>query len=214
MKQQRIGMTSAVRRLQEREIDAAATMMARAFFDYPMWQWVLPDEEHRRRALPVSARASIIWGQILDHIYVTGDPAHGLAIWAPSGMADVDVDPDGTKTGWDDVVAAVGPDGIRKFELMVEVQRPFRDKHIPPGGWYLPWLGVDPDAQRTGAGTALLNDMFARLDPQGIATFLETEKAANVPYYERHGYKVVHEGVLPEDGPGFWCMLRTPDGAH
>ena len=52
--------------------------------------------------------------------------------------------------------------------------------------------------------------MFARLDPQGIATFLETEKAANVPYYERHGYKVVHEGVLPEDGPGFWCMLRTP----
>ena len=72
-------------------------MMARAFFDYPMWQWVLPDEEHRRRALPVSARASVLWGQILGHMYcVSGDPMHGLAIWAPPGMADVDVDPDGS----------------------------------------------------------------------------------------------------------------------
>jgi GNAT superfamily N-acetyltransferase len=174
-----------------------------------MWQWVLPDEEHRRRALPVSTHASIIWGQILGHGYAIGEPAHGLSIWAPPGMADVDVDPDGTKTGWNEVVAAVGPDGIRKFELMVEVQRPFRDKHIPPNGWYLPWLGVDPVSQRSGAGTALLNDMFARLDPQGITTYLETEKAANVTYYERHGYQVVHEGVLPENGPGFWCMLRT-----
>src|SRR5262245_1975177 len=108
-------MTSAVvRALDAGDIDEAAAMMARAFFDYPMWQWVLPDEEHRRRALPVSARASIIWGQILGHAYVVGEPALGLAIWAPPGMADVDVDPDGTKTGWNDVVAAVGPDGIRK----------------------------------------------------------------------------------------------------
>ena len=35
---------------------------------------------------------------------------------------------------------------------MVDVQRPFRARFIPPDGWYLPWLAVDPDAQRTGAG--------------------------------------------------------------
>jgi ribosomal protein S18 acetylase RimI-like enzyme len=185
-------------------------MMARAFFDYPMWQWVLPDERHRREALPVSARASVLWGRILGHTYVAGDPIAGLAIWAPPGMADADVDPDGSHTRWSDVEAAVGPEGIRRFQAMIEVQRPLRDKHIPPGGWYLPWLGVDPESQRSGVGSALLNDMFARLDPQGIATFLETEKAANVPYYQRHGFAVVHEGTLPDGGPDFWSMLRIP----
>lgn len=199
-----------IHRLDESRVDEAAALMTRAFFDYPMWQWVLPDEDHRRRALPVSARASVIWGALMGASYLRGDPAHGVAIWAPPGMADADVDPDGSKTGWDSVVAAVGPAGMRRFEAMIDVQRPIRERYLNEGAWYLAWLGVDPDVQRSGAGAALLGDMFVRLDPQGVATYLETEKEANVAYYLKHGYKLVHEGILPEGGPGFWCFLRRP----
>jgi ribosomal protein S18 acetylase RimI-like enzyme len=199
-----------IRRLDGARIDDAAALLTRAFFDYPMWAWVLPDEEHRRRALPLSMRASVIWGTLLGESYTLGDPLRAIAIWAPPGMADAAVDPDGSRTDWDSVVAAIGPDGIRRFELMIEVQRPLREKHMDGRTWYLPWLGVDPTAQRTGAGTALLRDMHARLDSQGIATYLETEKEANVSYYLKQGYDVVHEGVLPEGGPGFWCFLRQP----
>ena len=138
------------------------------------------------------------------------DPARGVAIWAPPGMADADIDPDGSKTDWDNVVATVGPVGMRRFEAMIGVQRPIRERYVAAGAWYLAWLGVDPAAQRTGTGTALLQDMFARLDAQGVATYLETEKEANVAYYLKQGYKVVHEGVLPEGGPGYWCFLRQP----
>jgi len=126
-------------------------------------------------------------------------------------MADSDLDPDGALTGWDDVVAPLGEEAMAKFETFVAAQRPFRDTLIPEGGWYLPWLGVEPAAQRTGTGTALLCDMFARLDSEGIATYLETEKAANVPYYLRHGFRVVHEGALPDGGPrsGACCESRA-----
>jgi ribosomal protein S18 acetylase RimI-like enzyme len=199
-----------VRPLADLEVNDAVEMMARAFFDYPMWQWVLPDEEHRRRALPVSARASLLWGQILGHVYVCGEPVRGVAIWAPPGMADADVDPDGSKTEWAAVVDAVGRQGMRRFEAMIEIQRPLRERHIPPGGWYLPWLCVEPATQRSGVGTALLRSMFDRLDTQGVPTFLETEKEANVPYYLKHGYEIVHAGILPDGGPGFWCFLRMP----
>ncbi|MBI5289995.1 MAG: GNAT family N-acetyltransferase [Chloroflexi bacterium] len=204
------GEAAAVRALRDDRVEEAAAMMARAFFDYPMWTWILPDETHRREALLVSARASVLWGRILGHTFVIGEPLSGLAIWAPPGMADADVDPDGSRTHWDDVVRAIGPDGMRKFEAMIEVQRPLREKHIPAGGWYLPWLGVEPAAQRTGSGTALLRDMFARLDAEGVATYLETEKAANVPYYLKHGYALAHEGELPDGGPAFWSMRREP----
>jgi ribosomal protein S18 acetylase RimI-like enzyme len=188
----------------------AAALLTRAFFDYPMWAWVLPDEKHRRRALPLAMRASVAWGLILDNAFGIGEPLCGVAIWAPPGMADIDVDPDGSRTNWAAVEDAVGPDGLRRFERMVEVQKPFRDRHIAPGGWYLPWLGVDPAAQRTGAGSALLRAMWARLDPAGAATYLETENEANVAYYEKQGYELVHRGVLPDGGPPFFCFSRSP----
>lgn len=202
-----------IRRLDEARVEEAGALMTRAFFDYPMWQWVLPDEHHRRRALPVSARASVRWGLLLGESYGLGDPMRGLSIWSPPGMADRDVDPDGSRTDWASVVEAIGTDGIRRFDQMIEVQRPVREKYMDAGTWYLPWLGVDPASQRTGTGKSLLQHMFARLDPQGVATFLETEKEANVPYYLKHGYEIVHEGVLPDGGPGFWCFLRRPPTA-
>lgn len=202
-----------VHRLDEARVDEAAALMARAFFDYPMWQWVLPDEEHRRRALPISTRASIRWGLLLGESYALSDPMRGLAIWAPAGMADRDVDPDGSKTDWASVVEAIGPEGIHRFDQMIEAQRPVRERYMDARTWYLPWLGVDPASQRAGVGTSLLHHMFARLDPQGIATFLETEREANVAYYLKHGYEIVHEGVLPDGGPGYWCFLRRPPGS-
>jgi GNAT superfamily N-acetyltransferase len=190
--------------------DEAAALLTRAFFDYPMWAWVMPHEDHRRRALPIAMRASVIWGLILDEAYGIGSPLQGMAIWAPPGMADADIDPDNSRIDWDSVVAAIGDEGMRRFELMIEVEKPLRDAHIPANGWYLPWLGVEPATQRTGAGSALLRAMWARLDPRGCPTYLETEKPANVPYYVKQGYEVVHEGVLPGGGPEYFCFSRTP----
>jgi GNAT superfamily N-acetyltransferase len=201
---------SGVYKLDASHVEEATALLVRAFFDYPMWAWVMPDEAHRRRALPLAMRASFLWGLILDEAYGIGRPLQGIAIWAPPGMADADVDPDGSRTNWDAVVAAIGERGMRRFELMIEEQQPLRARHIAADGWYLPWLGVDPDAQRTGAGSALLRAMWARLDPQGCSTYLETEKLANVPYYEQQGYTLVHQDMLPDGGPEYFCFQRTP----
>ncbi len=201
-------MTGAVYRLDGAHVDDAARILTRAFFDYPMWTWILPDEAHRREALPAVMRASVRWGLLMGQTFGLGDPLHAVAIWAPPGMADTDIDPDGALTGWTECVAPLGEEAMSKFETFVAAQRPFRDTMIPAGGWYLPWLGVDPAGQRAGAGAALLRHMFGRLDAEARAVYLETEKAANVPYYEGHGFRLVHEGTIPEGGPQFWCMLR------
>jgi ribosomal protein S18 acetylase RimI-like enzyme len=199
-----------VYKLDETHTDAASALLTRAFFDYPMWSWVMPDQAHRTSALPIAMRASVVWGLLLGAVYGVGRPLRGMAIWAPPGMADADVDPDGSKLDWDNVVAAIGPEGMQRFESMIEVQKPLPGQHMDARTWYLPWLGVDPDAQRTGAGSALLRAMWARLDAEGAASYLETEKVANVPYYLKQGYEVVEQGVLPEGGPEYSCFLRRP----
>ncbi len=194
-----------------RDSTEASQLRARAFFDSPMWQWIVPDEEHRRRVMLLWSRAAIVWGRLAGNMLAVGNPIRGVALWARPGMADADVDPDGTRgTNWPEVEDAIGPTGVRRLEMSAELQRPLRERYMPAGSWYLNLLGVDPEAQRTGVGSALLRDMWTRLDAEGAATYLETAKAANVPYYLKQGCEIVHEGVLPDGGPEYWCFLRHP----
>ena len=80
-------MTDTVYRLDPRRFNEVAPMMARAFFDYPMWKWIMPDDEHRRRALPISSLATLLWGELIGETHAVGDPTQGVAVWARPGMA-------------------------------------------------------------------------------------------------------------------------------
>ena len=43
----------------------------------------------------------------------------------------------------------------------------------PPGPcWYLNGIGIDPSAQRTGLGSALINQMLPRIDEDALPAFL------------------------------------------
>jgi hypothetical protein len=56
--------------------------------------------------------------------------------------------------------------------------------------------------------------MLARADHERIPCYLETFLARNVPFYQRHGFKVVVEGTVPESGLAFWTMRREPGRHH
>lgn len=56
---------------------------------------------------------------------------------------------------------------------------------------YLAVLGVDPLLQGRGYATALVAPRLAQADAEGLLCYLESSKAANVPIYERMGFKVV-----------------------
>ena len=76
--------------------------------------------------------------------------------------------------------------------------------------WYLFFIGVEPECQGRGIGGALLGPMLAHASHELIPCYLETFLARNVPFYQRHGFKVVVEGTLPESGLAFWTMRREP----
>jgi ribosomal protein S18 acetylase RimI-like enzyme len=203
-----------VRPLLVADIEPAAAILVAAFFDYPVWRWIVPDEAERRALLPDYMRVQVRYGLLEGHAYGAIDDSGGLrgvAIWetphGPEGPRDFD--PDGTLSGYDALRPRLTDAMMRKFEAMVALQRPARAAAMGgPSYWYLPWLGVDPTAQRSGAGRALLDDMFARLDASGAACVLETENEVNVAYYEQRGFRLAHHGTLPMDGPDFWTFAR------
>jgi ribosomal protein S18 acetylase RimI-like enzyme len=202
-----------VMKLDEAHLDDAADLLTRAFFDYSVWTWLAPAEAHRRELMPWFMRMLLRYGLLSGETYVAGDPIVGVAMWEPPERLDADLDDDAevdAKTGWNELPQRMGDAAMARFNAMIETQRPVRDR-ISAGSpvWYLPWLGVDPAAQRSGVGAALLRDMFARADADGVPCMLETEKEANVPYYEQHGFAVAASGTLPLDGPRFWTMRRA-----
>jgi GNAT superfamily N-acetyltransferase len=97
--------------------------------------------------------------------------------------------------------------GRRSREIGAQLVRIER-AHPREPHWYLAVLGTDPRRQHRGVGSALLAPILARCDADRVPAYLESSKRTNVPFYERHGFRVVGELAI-QGGPVIWRMLRA-----
>lgn len=81
-------------------------------------------------------------------------------------------------------------------------------RHPTAPHWYLGTLGVEPSLQGRGVGTALARDWITRVDPDGVMAYLETDRALNLPFYARLGFRPVAE--FPVLGVPITTMERAP----
>ena len=79
--------------------------------------------------------------------------------------------------------------------------------HLREPHWYLAVLGTDPSAQRMGLASAVMQPVLERCDRERVPAYLESSKAANIPFYSKHGFEVVDELQIP-GGPSLWPMIR------
>ena len=66
---------------------------------------------------------------------------------------------------------------------------------------------VDPAAQRSGVGRALMARVIADAATAAVPIYLETAKPDNVPYYRSFGFVETGREKLPR-GASLWLMLR------
>lgn len=78
-------------------------------------------------------------------------------------------------------------------------------------------IGVHPDHQQQGTGTALLRALLARADELGAPVFLEvrTDNDAALALYHRHGFTVVgtRKGYYQPSGADAYTMMRPATSA-
>ena len=75
--------------------------------------------------------------------------------------------------------------------------------------WYLPLVGVEPNAQGRGLGGALMRHAVARCDQEDAPAYLESSNPRNISLYERHGFEVMGE-IQMGSAPPVTPMLRQP----
>ena len=72
--------------------------------------------------------------------------------------------------------------------------------------WHLGPVAVDAHLQGKGVGSTLMAEYCARLDDVNEVGYLETDKAANVAFYEKFGFQTIAEA--PVLNTPNWFMRR------
>ena len=93
-----------------------------------------------------------------------------------------------------------------KAEVLAE-----RDDH----SWYLVYLGTREAARGRGLARRLIRFGTEQADAQNRATYLESSHRANVPYYQRLGFKIARTIALKDgDKCEMDVMVREPGAAR
>lgn len=189
------------------DVDEASAVLAEAFFDDPIQTWLLPDAQRRaarlRRAFAVQLRHHLVELGATS-LSPEDDRIASVAGWAP---------PSRWRPGWLTLLrmgrpylSTIGPRAWRGLQLLQHMER----SHPSEPHWYLSVLGTAPDHQGRGHASAALRPVLEVCDRDGVAAYLESSKEANVPFYERHGFRVT-ERVALEGAPPIWLMWREPE---
>lgn len=186
-------------------------MLARAFYDDPVWVWALPDGSRRRRVLPwVFARIVALEAR---RVHAVGDgEGKGVALWVPPGSPPPR-SRDLWRAGFPLVAARLGREGSRRVDAFQVASRTLLIDLGSASSWFLSGLGVDPGAQRSGIGTQLVEWGIERAAEAGRPAVLLTSNVANIPFYERLGLHVAAEEELPRGGVLTWAM-QTRQSSH
>lgn len=175
----------------------AFAVIALAFATDPMMRWSFPDPHRYFAVVPAFVRA--FGGRSVAHGSAdqVGDFA-AAALWLPPGIR-----PDGDAMG-EIIQANMPPELMQDGGGLMEQMHHF---HPAEPHWYLPLIGTDPVHQGKGYGSALIAHALRRCDRDRLPAYLESSSPANVPLYERHGFKVIGK-IQQGSSPTLYPMLR------
>jgi ribosomal protein S18 acetylase RimI-like enzyme len=193
-----------VRRATKDDITAMAAQLARTFFDDPVTAYIFRNESRREAGLRAFFRTQMQADYLPFGGCYTAEGYSGAAIWAPAGK------PLQAGLGGILTMVPVLPYVAANLRTTLRLLAFVEGKHPRQPHWYLATLGTAVDQQGKGVGGALLRPVLDHCDAEGIPCYLESSKARNVPFYRRHGFEVVEELQLPDDGPTLWTMWREP----
>lgn len=193
-----------VRKAQPAKAADLAGILARAFYDDPLFSWLLPDASRRlaiaRRGFDLYLKE--VWLRH-EETYAVGDSA-GVCVWEPPGTWKLAVREQ----------IALLPAMLRIFgrnlPRLLGTLNAVERNHPAEPHYYLAFVGVDPESQGQGMGSILMHPVLQRCDAEGLPAYLEASAPGNRALYERHGFEITEEIRPGRRGPPMWRMWRVP----
>lgn len=145
-------------------------------------------------------------------LFFPGEESFGASVWKTP------LDEERAQEVWDAkksfLRTTLGVQGTQKYVQVTDTMSENAALVIKPGSWYLSILGVAPDRQGGGLGTALLVPVLEQIDQLGAAVYLETFNSRNIRFYSRFGFQEAGKFFEPAIGHQYHIMIREPSPGH
>lgn len=202
-------MKSPLCRVAQSQIPDCGRILAQALFDDPFSIYCLPNIKLRRAALEWFYTRAAAITERFGQTYLSAGGKNATALWLPPGNTKISLGQIISSGLWiAPMKLGFKPLG-RFFTLISQLERQ-HEKAMHEEHWYLFALGVEPQFQGEGLGSALLEPILKEADTKKQSCYLETAKEKNIAFYQKHAFHVVNKAFLPKEGPQFWTMARPP----
>ncbi|MFC2013661.1 GNAT family N-acetyltransferase [Chloroflexota bacterium] len=202
---------SSLIRLQKSQIKPAAEVLARAFQDYPLMAYFIPDASERKYKSLYLFQPMIRYGVLYGEVYAISPKLEGVAVWLPSEKTDMSFWRT-VRSGGFLMIPRIGKGVNDRQRYFGEWDAVRHKRHAPFRHYFLLLIGVDPVFQGEGHGGTLLKAMLTRIDKEHLPCYVTTQNERNVPFYQHHGFKVVEKVIIPGTVVNHWAMLRGKPG--
>lgn len=178
------------------EAPRLAAVLAAAYGADPVWCWLVPCERERHD------RLLSFFNVLVEHVLrfgtaTTTEQRDAVALWLEV-CPKVSLLPDHHR-----LHEVLGEVYWRYYKLhrLTDAIHPYGAQHV-----FAPFIGVVPDRQGQGAGTALVQHKLAA---SGLPVYLEATSSRNRKWCERLGFWQLPMRALLPDGPEVWSMWRS-----
>jgi GNAT superfamily N-acetyltransferase len=190
-----------IRPIVRADLPSLERTLVAAFHEDPLMAWLFPDEASRAERAAGFFRLNLEGGLWAGHAY-TADDNRAVAIWSPPEVSMAD-DAQAFLRFLDDHLGERARAALRCLAPTSTAEL------MQVESFSLKVLGTLPARQGLGIGGELVRHVTDRCDEEGIPAYLESSNIRNLSLYERNGFRVVDEVVVP-DGPVIWSMWRDP----
>lgn len=143
-------------------LETGAAVLGKAFFEDPFYTYAFPDPQKRAQHIAWWMRFVLRYGYLAGKIYATAKPVQGVAIWLPPHAPELNLR-QVLRLGFLAVPLQLG---LKTSARMIRISNSWealRAREAPH--WYLMIIGILPESQRQGIGSALIHPILTEIEP-------------------------------------------------
>lgn len=190
------------------QIQQYADVLAQAFMTDPLFQYFFPDEGTRRQLAAYTFRFILQHARVKGFIIETAQQSQGVAIWLPSSKINRHL-LDQLRFGAVDMLWRQGTAAIARQKAASEHMKRIHAHHVSVPHLYLSTIGVLASHRGRGLASKMILPMLEKADRDGMVCYLDTHSEANIELYQRFGFEIVQESIIPDSNVRHWAMRRS-----
>jgi ribosomal protein S18 acetylase RimI-like enzyme len=177
--------------------ELVADILTRSFVDNKSVNYIIKQDEKKEQRLKRLMEYSFDICNLFGDVFISDDRKACALVVIPDRKKVT------LKTILLDAKMALSVTGLLNIKKAISRESAIQKIHPDVPLYYLWFIGVEPSQQGHGTGSKLLNEIIQKGLSENRTICLETSTTKNIPWYEKHGFKIYRE---LDFGYKLYCM--------